>query len=115
MSTGPPCLVATQGTPCAAASITVRPKGSCSADVDERAACGRGQAVDVADVSLRVVLGHRDRSPEPVVVDEPEHGLDDGARPRCQGLERVAVAHDQHQVGELAQRAVGSRRPRRAS
>jgi hypothetical protein len=31
MSTGPPLRVATVGTPCAAASITVRPKGSWSA------------------------------------------------------------------------------------
>lgn len=31
MSTGPPLVVATMGTPCAAASISVRPNGSCSA------------------------------------------------------------------------------------
>ena len=31
MSTGPPCFVATIGAPCTAASMSVKPKGSCSA------------------------------------------------------------------------------------
>ena len=41
MSTGPPFLVATVGTPWAAASITVSPKGSCRAGLTNtpRVAC----------------------------------------------------------------------------
>eukprot|EP00983_Pelagomonas_calceolata_P087142 1156894-Pelagomonas_calceolata.AAC.8 len=36
MSTGPPCVVATVGTPWAAASISVKPKGSCRAQQQQQ-------------------------------------------------------------------------------
>ena len=81
-------------------------KGLLQGHVDEDAARRQRQAVDVGDVGLRVVLGEGHRAPEAVVVDEPKDCLDDGPRPGGQRLERVPVAHHQHQIGELAQGAV---------
>ncbi len=45
MSTGPPCMVATTGAPCAAASMSVSPKGSCGV---RKGGCGERRDDEIA-------------------------------------------------------------------